>query len=140
MARTLGTLITRKTMDPMERLKVSKEGNTMTNFVNTVSLGRMSRRKGEHAVKPGMGGSRQGQILHRHHCSQFEKIYMKKNCQIGTSVPVHLQHVPVHVTQKGVVAKVYRYTFSMYWYMLRKKGQWLKCTGTIQEYWKWKSS
>ena len=32
------------------------------------------------------------------------------------SVPVHLQHVPVHLCKKVTVAKVYRYTTNMYRY------------------------
>ena len=32
------------------------------------------------------------------------------------SVPVHLQHVPVHLCRKVTVAKVYRYTTNMYRY------------------------
>ena len=38
--------------------------------------------------------------------------------------------VPVHLMQKGTVAKVYRYTLQVYRYTLRKKRQWPKCTGT----------
>ena len=41
----------------------------------------------------------------------------------GQDVPVHLQHVPVHVTQKGAVAKMYRYTTNMYRYMRAGLGQ-----------------
>ena len=32
--------------------------------------------------------------------------------------------------QKGAVAKVYRYRYNMYRYMLCKNGQWPRCTGT----------
>ena len=124
-------------MDPMKRLKVSKEGAIVTNSVNTVTWVEYEQKKGEHAVKPGMEGSWQRQILHRHHCSQFARIYnkkkrkkkkkkekkIKKNEMIekkkkkGTGVPVHLQSVPVHLMQKGTVAKVYRYTTNVYRYM-----------------------
>ena len=41
----------------MERLKVSKEGITVTNSINTVSWVESEQKKSEHAVKPGMEGS-----------------------------------------------------------------------------------
>ena len=55
--RTLGTLISGITVDPMERLRVSLEGISVTNFTNIVSLCNLKERKGEHAAKPGMKGS-----------------------------------------------------------------------------------
>ena len=123
----------------MKIWKVSKEGATVTNFMNTVSWVKYEQKKGEHAVKPGMNNSWQKQILHRHHCSQFATIYekkieikmkKKKNRNKEQSVPVHLQRVPVHLCKKGTVAKVYRYTLQVYRYTLREKRQWPKCTGT----------
>ena len=39
----------------------------------------------------------------------------------GQSVPVHLQHVPVHLCRKVAVGKVYRYTFNMYRYTCAEK-------------------
>ena len=78
LVRTLRTLIIGKAVDPMERLKVSKERATVTNSVNTVSWVEYEQKKGEHVVKPGMEGSFQRKILHRHHCSQIARIYNKK--------------------------------------------------------------
>ena len=60
----------------MERLKVSREGATVTNSWNTVSWVEYEPKKGKHAVEPGMEGSWKRQILHRHHCSNFEKKYI----------------------------------------------------------------
>ena len=99
-------------MDPMERLKVSREGATVTNSWNTVSWVGYEPKKGKHAIEPGMEGSWKRQILHWHHCSNFEKnIYTfkkkkrkkekkRKKNQIGTGVPVHPQCVLVHLMKK----------------------------------------
>ena len=47
----------------------------------------------------------------------YVKKKRKKKCQIGTGVPVHIQHVPVHVMQKGAEANMYQYTTNLYRYM-----------------------
>ena len=48
-------------------------------------------------------------------------IYKKKRekNQIGASVPVHPKCVPVQLTRKPVVAKVYRYTLNVYRYTIK---------------------
>ena len=46
-------------------------------------------------------------------------VIMQKSTR-GQSVPVHLQCVPVHLSRKVTVAKVYRYTIKVYWYTCMK--------------------
>ena len=124
-------------MGPMERLKVSQEGITVTNSTNTVSLWNLNKIKSEQAAKPGMEGSLKGQIVHRHHCSKLniyiyiyiyiqkkkKKKKRKEKNQIGASVPIHHKSVPVQPTRKLAVTKVYRYTLNVYRYNLLKIGQ-----------------
>ena len=104
LLRTLGTLITRNTVGPMVGVKVSKEGSTMVNSVNTVSLG-----INEHAMKSGREGIRKGYILHRHYCSQPTKKNNNKNKK--------LEHL-------------YLYKSDLYWYRQCKERQRATCTGT----------
>ena len=42
-------------------------------------------------------------------------VIMQKSTR-GQSVPVHLECVPVHLSRKVAVGKVYRYTFNVYRY------------------------
>ena len=52
------TLITGTAVGPMERVKVSKEGITVTNSMNTVSWWNLNKiKKNELAAKLGMEGS-----------------------------------------------------------------------------------
>ena len=89
-------------MGPMESL-IQSVGKNLDN------------RKSKQAMKPGIEGSGQDQIVHRHLCSKVKYIYiyiyiyiqkkkekkrMKKKKkeeknQFGTSVPVHPKRVPV---------------------------------------------
>ena len=89
-------------MGPMESL-IQSVGKNLDN------------RKSKQAVKPGIEGSGQDQIVHRHLCSKVKYIYIyskkkekkkeekekknKKN-QFGTSVPVHPKRVPVQLARK----------------------------------------
>ena len=46
----------------------------------------------------------------------------------GQSVPVHPKCVPVHLSRKLAVEKVYRYTINVYWYTcMRSTGIEQKC-------------
>ena len=54
---------------------------------------------------------------------QKKKEKKKEKNQITASVPVHPKGVPVQLTRKLAVAKVYRYTLNVYRYNLFKIGQ-----------------
>ena len=56
------------------------------------------------------------------------KAFDKDRFYIGTTVP-NLQKIYV-IKKSGKLEQVYRYRSNMYRYMLCKKGQWLRCTGT----------
>ena len=70
MVRILGTLITRNTVGPMVGVKVSKEGSTIVNSVNTFSLGRI---QAEREIKM--------------QCNPGWKAFDKDIFYIGTTVP-----------------------------------------------------
>ena len=106
-------------MGPMERLKVSKEGITVTNPMNTISLVEseqkkkvsMQRNPGWKAVEkakfyisttvPNLKKKRKKKESKE---KKKRKEKRKKKYQIGTSVPVHPKSVPVQLTQKWEVS------------------------------------
>ena len=79
-------------MDPMERLKVSQEGITVTNSTNTVRLWNLKERKSEHAAKLGLEGSEQKCTGTSFKCTGTP--YSKTGS--SKCVPVHHLSVPVH--------------------------------------------
>ena len=117
-------------MGPMERLQVPEEGITVTKPMNKVSLVESEHKKQKKTMSTqqnlGWRAIEEAKFYIGITIPNLKKKKEKKKiyiCQSGTSVPVHPKSVPVQLTQKQAVAKVYRYTLNVYRYNSLKNGQ-----------------
>ena len=110
-------------MGPMERLKVSEEGITITKPMNIVSLVESEQKKKMSMQRnPGWRAIEKAKFYIGITVPNLKKEKKKKGIK-REKEKKKKKIKPVQLAQKWAVSKVYRYTIKVYRYTLRKIGQ-----------------